>query len=98
MFDGGEVGGSIFGSHTAFIVAEDHIQHPMQAILDCPVAAHDRRDAHGWITQGGDVEARCKTACKPFQIPGVNSAQKFPPWSCDDPAFPLENLGCCSWI
>jgi hypothetical protein len=23
----------------------------------------------------------CKTACKPFQIPGVNSAQKFPPWS-----------------
>ena len=22
----------------------------------------------------------CKTACKTFQIPGVNSAQKFPPW------------------
>ena len=39
----------------------------------------------------------CKTACKTFQIPGVNSAQKFPPWPCDDPAFPLENLGCCSW-
>ncbi len=40
---------------------------------------------------------KCKTACKTFQIPGVNSAQKFPPWPCDDPAFPLENLGCCSW-
>jgi error-prone DNA polymerase len=22
----------------------------------------------------------CKTACKSFQIPGVNSVQKFPPW------------------
>ena len=22
----------------------------------------------------------CKTACKTFQIPGVNSGQKFPPW------------------
>ena len=26
-------------------------------------------------------ELRCKTACKTFQILGVNSAQKFPPWS-----------------
>ena len=24
-------------------------------------------------------DAECKTACKTFQIPGVNSVQKFPP-------------------
>ena len=27
----------------------------------------------------GDFAVVCKTACKSFQIPGVNSVQKFPP-------------------
>ncbi|MEQ1409598.1 hypothetical protein ABK249_32350, partial [Neorhizobium sp. Rsf11] len=29
MFDGGEVGRGVFGSDAAFVVAEDHVQHPV---------------------------------------------------------------------
>jgi transposase len=32
-----EVGGSIFGSHAAFIVAKDHVHDPMQAVFHRPM-------------------------------------------------------------
>src|SRR4051812_34483905 len=41
VFDGGEVGGGVVGSDAAFIVAEDHIHDPVQAVLDGPMASHD---------------------------------------------------------
>ena len=44
VFDGGEVGGSVFGSDAAFVVAEDHVHDPVQAVLDRPMAADDRPD------------------------------------------------------
>ena len=43
------------------------------------VAAKD--SLTGQPVHGGRQPSGCKTACKTFQIPGVNSVQKFPPWS-----------------
>src|ERR1700674_3810454 len=37
-----EIGGGVIGADTAFVVAEDHVHHPVQAILDGPVAADNR--------------------------------------------------------
>ena len=34
VFKCGEVCGSVVGAHTAFVVAEDHVHDPMQAVLD----------------------------------------------------------------
>jgi hypothetical protein len=39
-----EVGWRIPGSHAAFVVAEDHVHDPMQAVLDGPMAADHWRD------------------------------------------------------
>lgn len=47
MFEGGEVGGRVIGSDAAFVVAEDHVHHPVQAVLDRPVTADDRPDLAG---------------------------------------------------
>jgi hypothetical protein len=34
----------MIGAHAALIVAEDHVHHPVQAVLDSPMAAHDRTE------------------------------------------------------
>src|ERR1019366_4457242 len=47
VFDGGEIGRGVIGSDAALVVAEDHVHDPMQAVLDCPVAAHDRSEEGG---------------------------------------------------
>ena len=57
VLDGGKVGGSVIGSDSAFVVAEDHVHHPMQAVLDSPMTADDRSQKAGQQDQGGDVEA-----------------------------------------
>src|SRR3954467_14833018 len=41
VFDGGEVGWGVVGSDAAFVIAEDHVHDPVQAILDGPMASHD---------------------------------------------------------
>src|SRR5258708_38454342 len=56
MLDGAKIGWSVIGSHPAFVVAEDHVHHPMQAVLDCPVATDDRPQKTCQQDQGGDVE------------------------------------------
>jgi hypothetical protein len=33
VLEGCEVGGRVIGSDAAFVVAEDHIHHPVQAVL-----------------------------------------------------------------
>ncbi len=57
MLDGVEVGGRVVGSHPALVIAERHVHDPMQAVLDCPVAAHDRPDFGCRPIKRGDVEA-----------------------------------------
>ena len=57
VLEGGEVGGRVIGSDAAFIVAEDHIHHPMQAVLDRPVAADDGAELAGEPGERGDEEA-----------------------------------------
>ena len=57
MLERGEVGGRVILADTAFVVAEDHIQHPMQAVLHGPVAANDGADQVCRQRQGGDVKA-----------------------------------------
>ena len=57
MLEGGEIGWRVLGADAAFVVAENHIHHPVQAVLDCPVAADDRSHLVRQPHQGGDVEA-----------------------------------------
>lgn len=47
VFDGGEVCGRVFGSDATFVIAKDYVQDPMQAVLDGPVALHDRAQLFG---------------------------------------------------
>jgi hypothetical protein len=47
VFEGGEVGGGVLGADAAFVVAEDHVHHPMEAVLDRPMAADDGADRVG---------------------------------------------------
>lgn len=44
VLDGREVGGGVIGSHPAFIIAEDHVHDPVQAILHCPMASDDQAE------------------------------------------------------
>ena len=57
MLDGGEVGWCMIGSDPTFVVAEEHVQNPVQAVLDRPVVAHHRSDEMRQQHQGGDVKA-----------------------------------------
>jgi hypothetical protein len=41
LLEGGEIGGSMVGADTAFVVAKDHIHHPVEAVFDRPMAAND---------------------------------------------------------
>ena len=38
VLEGGEVGGRIIRADAAFVVAEDHVHHPVQAVLHRPMA------------------------------------------------------------
>lgn len=40
VLDGGEVRGCVLAPDAALIVAKHHIHHPVQDVLDGPVAAH----------------------------------------------------------
>jgi hypothetical protein len=55
--ESGEIGGRMIGSDSAFVVAEDHVHHPVQAIFYRPVAADDRSQCSRQPNQGGDVKA-----------------------------------------
>ena len=44
VFNGGEVGGCVVGSHAALVDPEPHVHHPMQTVRDGPMAAHDGAD------------------------------------------------------
>src|SRR5208283_296132 len=44
VFNGGEIGRGVIGPDAALVIAEDHVQDPMQTLLDRPVAAHDRSE------------------------------------------------------
>ena len=57
MFDGGKIGGRVAGADAAFVVAEDHIHDPVQAVLYRPMLANDGAKLLGGVGQGCDVEA-----------------------------------------
>ena len=42
VFDGGEVGGGVFGADAAFVIAEDHVHDPVQTVFHRPMTADDR--------------------------------------------------------
>src|ERR1035437_3382307 len=54
----GEIGGGVVASDTAFVVAEYHVHHPVEAVFARPVAADDRPQLDRQPGQGGDVKAR----------------------------------------
>ena len=58
VLDDGEVEGGVISSHTAFVVAEDHVEHPVEAVFDHPVAADHRSQGVGQQGKRGDVETR----------------------------------------
>ena len=58
VLDDGEVEGGVVGSHAAFVVAEDHVEHPVEAVFDHPMTADHRSQGVGEQGERGDVEAR----------------------------------------
>jgi hypothetical protein len=36
VLDGGEISGGVISTHAALVVAEDHVQDPVEAVLDTP--------------------------------------------------------------
>ena len=56
VFDRREVGGRVVGSHAALVVAKHHVHHPVQAVLDGPVAAHDGADQGRDHDQGREIK------------------------------------------
>jgi len=40
VFYGGEIGRGVIGPNPAFVVTEDHVHDPVQAVLDRPMATH----------------------------------------------------------
>lgn len=57
VFDDGEVGRGVSGSHAALVVAHHHVERPMQGVLDSPVYAHEGRGGEGGGDCGGEIEA-----------------------------------------
>src|SRR3954465_913848 len=57
MPDSGEVGWCVVGSDPALVIAEDHVQDPVQAVLNGPVTADDRTQQVRQQHQRCDVEA-----------------------------------------
>ena len=62
MLDRREVGGRVIGAQAAFVVAEDHVHDPVQAVFDAPMIADDGAEAFGRQIERGDVEARISLA------------------------------------
>ena len=58
MFYGGEVCGGMVGSQAAFVIAEDHIQYPMEAVLDGPMVADEWSDQASDESERGYVKTR----------------------------------------
>ena len=58
VLDRGEVGGRMIGSDAAFIVTEDHVHHPVEAVLNGPMTSDDRSDLVSEPDQRGEIEAR----------------------------------------
>ena len=58
VLDGGEVGRRVRAPYAALVVAEHHVHHPVQPILDAPVAAHRVAYLLGVARQRADVVAR----------------------------------------
>jgi hypothetical protein len=52
-----EISWRVIFSDAAFVDAQDHIKHPMQAILHGPMAANERADQACSQRQGGDIES-----------------------------------------
>ena len=44
VFDGGKISRRMIGPDTALVVAEEHVHHPVEAVLDGPVAAYGGSD------------------------------------------------------
>src|SRR5271157_4924930 len=40
VLDDGEVEGGVVGTHAAFVVAEDHVEDPVETVFDHPMTAH----------------------------------------------------------
>ena len=70
VFDSGEIGRSVIGADAAFIVAEDHVHDPMQAVLDCPMTADDGSEKDRQQDERGDVEA-CLPLDRIASLPGA---------------------------
>lgn len=80
VLDRGEVSGGIALTDTAFVVAKDHVHHPMQAVLDGPVAANDWPNLLGRMRQGGDVEPCLPLGFVSGFARGFDHDDAFQPW------------------
>ena len=94
MLDDGEVEGGVVGPHTAFVVPEHHVEHPVEAVFDHPMTADHRSHSVGEQGQRGDVEARlglCLAIGFAFALDHDDRLQAGPLVAVLQPADVVEN-------
>jgi hypothetical protein len=55
VLDGAEIGWRVIGADAAFILTEDHVHDPMQAVFDEPMTTHDWPHESRQHDQGGEI-------------------------------------------
>ena len=60
VLDGSEIGRGVLGTNAALVIVEDHVQNPMQAVLNGPVTAHDRPEEVRRHHRRGDIKPRLR--------------------------------------
>src|SRR5271165_2632817 len=58
VLDDGEVEGRVVGSHAAFVVAEDYVEDPTEAVFDHPMTADHWPEGVGEQGERGNIETR----------------------------------------
>src|SRR5208283_1506764 len=55
MLDGREVGGRVLFADAAFVVAKEHVHHPVETVFDAPMAPDGLGESSRIRLEGGDV-------------------------------------------
>ena len=64
--DDGHLGWTVSGSRSCGVLAEDDVEHPVQGVLDGPVASHGAGELGRAHPARGDVEASLDAGCALF--------------------------------
>jgi hypothetical protein len=87
----------MIGSHTAFVITEDHVHNPMQAVFNRPMAAHDRAHESCRAHRGGDIKPCLLfgfSADLTAALDDDDGFQSWPAMSLLQPLDVMDDSGC----